>query len=114
MVNSRQNIENLDKFIKIVYQKLKNQNVFLETNQKELLRWAELIAANIQLGTVSAVKPWVQTIKDIRCLSKLQHAECLKEFKDFDGRAKKVYTRYLEKTKARPIQSRFFYKLIWY
>ena len=65
-----------------------------------------LIAANFQMGTVSAIKPWIQAVKEIKCLSKLHHAECLKEFKDFDHKAKKFYDRYVTKNKIQPNQSR--------
>ena len=106
MVDSR-NITNLEKFTKIVYSKLKGQNVFLETSEAELLRWAGLCAANFQLGTVSAIKPWLNRIKEIKCLTKLHHAECLKQFKEFDYKAKNVYEKYVQKTKIQINQSRF-------
>lgn len=106
MVNRGVQLDNLDKFTKIVHSKLKAQNVFLETNHKELLRWAGQIAANFQLGTVSAIKPWIQRVKEIRVLSKLQHAEVLKEFKDFDGCAKRIYEKYIERKKIQKNQSR--------
>jgi len=104
MVDSR-NITNLEKFTKVVYSKLKGQNVFLETSEAELLRWAGLCAANFQLGTVSAIKPWLNRIKEIKCLTKLHHAECLKQFKEFDYKAKNVYEKYVQKTKIQINQS---------
>ncbi|CAG5112247.1 Oidioi.mRNA.OKI2018_I69.chr2.g6482.t1.cds [Oikopleura dioica] len=98
-------LPNIEKFTKAVHTRFKSQNVFLENSHYDLLKYAEICGANFQLGTTSAIAPWIKRLKDIKCLERIQHAKLLKDFKDFDARAKKKYQEYLRNTGAQPTQS---------
>ena len=54
MIDSRK-IAHLDKLAKIIYSKLKGQNVFLETSEKELARWSGKNIKNFNLGAASCI-----------------------------------------------------------
>ena len=59
---------------------LKSKNVF-----------SDLLSGNFQVTVVSGILQWIKAVKEIKCLSKLHHAECLKEFLEFDHKARKVH-----------------------
>ena len=54
------------------------------------------------MGTVSAIKPWIQAVKEIKCLSKLHYDKCFKELMNFDMKARKIYEDYVIKNKIQP------------
>ena len=54
MIDSRK-IAHLDKLAKIIYSKLKGQNVFLETSEKELARWSGKHFRNPNLGAEGCI-----------------------------------------------------------
>ncbi|CBY13502.1 unnamed protein product [Oikopleura dioica] len=98
-------VPNIEKFTKAVHTRFKSQNVFLEYTHFDLLKYAEICGANFQQATTSAIARWIKTLKEIKCLERLQHAKLLKDFKDFDARAKKKYQEYLRSTNAQPTLS---------
>ena len=55
MIDSRK-IAHLDKLAKIIYSKLKGQNVFLETSEKELARWSgkiqKILPSGLQVASI--------------------------------------------------------------
>ena len=70
---------------------LKSENVF-----------TGLFTANGQKSRVSVIEPWINAVEEIRCLSKLHHAECIKEVMDFDLKAKTIYEDFIIKNKIQP------------
>ena len=72
----------------------------------DLTKWAGILASNFQMGTVSAIKPWLACIKEIKCLSNNHLAKCISVFKQFDKDAKKVFDEAIEKKKLTTNNSR--------
>ena len=46
----------MERFAKVVHTKMKQNNIFNDTSDKILGKWASIFAANFQLGSVSPVK----------------------------------------------------------
>ena len=58
MIASRQRV-NIDRFTKVIHEKMKINNVFQQHSNntpKNLSRWATIMAANFQMGTVSPLR----------------------------------------------------------
>ena len=60
--------ENMKRFTKVIHEKMKTNNIFNDSNPNTMHRWASIIAANFQIGTVSPIKNWVSAFKECKAL----------------------------------------------
>ena len=60
--------ENMKRFTKVIHEKMKINNIFNDSNPNTMFRWASIIAANFQIGTVSPIKYWVSAFKECKAL----------------------------------------------
>ena len=60
--------ENMKRFTKVIHEKMKTNNIFNDSNPNTMFRWASIIAANFQIGTVSPIKNWVSAFKECKAL----------------------------------------------
>ena len=68
MIMKSPKTENMKRFTKVIHEKMKTNNIFNDSNPNTMFRWASIIAANFQIGTVSPIKNWVSAFKECKAL----------------------------------------------